>query len=129
MPVVLTIDGFPLNGDMRLLERSQQLKNSMSIKRTLGGGAVVYSGTLLAGIPVTLQAGDDYGWLTATQRDFLIALSEIPGAFHTLSFNGRTYQVIFDFTSGPAVDLEPVEKYTNEGAQDAFIGFLRFVTV
>lgn len=98
-------------------------------QRTLGGKMVTFERNLIEGRPITLQAVSDQGWLTKKQVDDLRVLSFAPGGVYTLTYDTETHQVLFDHSSGPAVDFEMIVARPNAADGDYMLGTIHLLTV
>lgn len=125
----ITLDGVTLNPNMVWLERGQTLEVAQSMRYTLGGRPVFQVGTLLAGIPITLEATDDHGWITRAVWQQIVAKALIPGAQYVLQFDGVSYPVMFRAHDAPAVDMQPIVPRVTHEDSDYFIGQIKLVTV
>lgn len=56
---------------------------------------------------VTLTALEDMGWFPEATAQALLAMAALPGEWMLLWGDGA-WRVVFDFESGPAVELAPV---------------------
>lgn len=97
-------------------------------KRTLGGRLVIFTGELVAGRRITLQAATDQGWLTRDQVAAVLALAAVPGAVYLLEFGSETHNVVFDHEAG-AVDMQPLLARTVDQQGDFFTGEIKLLTV
>lgn len=125
----ITLDGITLNTSMVWVERYQSKKVVQNVRDTLGGVPVVFVGTKDAGFPITLRAGDDYGWLTRSVVNQIMARADEAGAVYVLSFNDVEYSVIFRHNDAPAVDMQPMIPRTGDSDDDYFIGDIKLLTV
>lgn len=131
--MAITLDGVTLNDSMVWRERYLSSGVVQSVRRTLGGVAVVFAGATEKGVPITLVAGEFNGMLLGvlvrSVVDQIMARAETPGAVYVLSFNGETYSVIFRHDDPPAVSMEPITPRTADAAGDYFRGEIRLLTV
>ena len=106
------LDGITLNPDLIWTEEFQSTGKAMSMKRTLGGAPVIFTGDLGAGLSITLSSGSPngstIGVLKKSVVDLLIARAEVLGAQYTLEMNGTDYSVVFDWRDGKAVEFTPL---------------------
>lgn len=98
-------------------------------QRTLGGKIVTFEQTLIEGRPITLQAVSDQGWLTKSQVDALQVLALTPGGVYTLTYDTEVLQVIFDHSSGPAIDFQMIVARPNVAEGDFMLGTIHLITV
>lgn len=126
---MIKLDALELNNSMVWLERYSPTDTLASERRTLGGRLIRYSFKQSKGEPITLEATQDYGWLTKAQAVQLIAMAADPLAIYTLTFNAQEISVAFRHSQSPAVALQPLIPRTQDGDEDYFIGQLKFITV
>ncbi len=84
----------------------------------------------MLGRPITLQGGEDRGWIPKTTAIQLQALVELPGKDITLVLgDGRQFQAKLDNSSGSAFELEPLFQIFPTLSDDVFIiKNLKFIT-
>lgn len=103
---------------------------SQAVRRTLGGGLVVFHRALRGGRPVTLDAGQTWGWLSKEQVDALALMAAAPGAIYTLQWYGETHQVAFRHDEPPAFSAQPLRPQNPEpGPSTRFTGQIKLMTV
>ena len=98
-------------GDIELMESMEWDNFGQSVgvgtvhRLALDGTLITFSGP--ATRQIVLQAGEDYGWVSADKALALMALaaSTISTA---LTWGGQVIPVRFDHSSGPAVALSPL---------------------
>jgi len=100
-----------------------------SVKRTLGGGFIAYTGGLVGGRPITLASEDDQGWLPRTQVDALQAMADIPGNVMQLLIGIQTFSVIFRHEEPPAFRAEPLIFRVDAPAGDYFLVNIKLARV
>jgi len=115
------------------------------VKNTIGGNVVVYSHAILTGIPITLVANQDTGWLTGAQVQALEALAYVPGGIYPLAINmdakstiGQpdyiagyvlNQNVMFRHNDAPAFEMTPIVPRLSERVGDYFTGTIKLITV
>lgn len=126
-----SIGGVALNplSDLIWQDRFSANDIEQTNRRTLGGELVSYVGTLIAGRPITLLATEKFGWQHKDVVVLLMALSSVPGAIYEFVFGAETYQVMFDHSQGPAVDMQPNMARATHDDQDYFTGQIKLLTV
>lgn len=90
-----------------------------SAEYSLAGSLVIDHGTKLAGRPITLVGGENFGW---TDRETVLALKEMEatsGIEMTLIYGSRTFDVMFDLAGGPAVTATPIVQHVDGETDDA----------
>ena len=94
---------------------------------SLGGALIVDSAAKLAGRPITLVSGSDFGWLPRSTIEALRVAASLPAQQFTLTHLGVAHTVIFD-GSGP-LTAEPVWTVSDPDADDPYVVSLRFLKV
>lgn len=78
------------------------------------------------GRPMTLAAGDDWGWISRETLEQVYLLTLEPGARFNLTYRGRPYVVAFDHVN-KALQARPVWDVSDPEAGDQYIPTLRFL--
>ncbi len=102
---------------------------AQTVKRTLDGSPVVFYSGLSKGREITLESGQDTGWLTKTQVEAVKLLADSPGGVYTLTLRGIAYEVMFRHHDAPAFDAQPVIPFQNPEADDFYIVRIKLLTV
>jgi hypothetical protein len=118
-----------LNPNMIWVERYGYSKVIQEVQVTLDGSPVVYTRTWQAGMPITLVATDEQGWLTKDMADAVQTSAQTPGAIYTLTIGAETFSVIFRHHEAPAVALRPLLLRAVPLPEDYFVGELKLMTV
>lgn len=126
---MLLFDGVELNPNMLWVNRHESQAVRQSSRRLQSGNLVIYSGPLIAGQSIELQAISDQGWLTKEQVDAITLRANTPGAIYSLLLDGVTYQVIFDHGNPPAWTAEPFIYRLTEQTTDYYTCTLKLLTV
>lgn len=124
----IILGGVTLNKSMVWLERQASNKVAQSVRYTIGGRAVVFSNGIVNGHQITLQATEEYGWLTKTQVDAIMALAAVPGAVYTLTFGSEVYSVMFRHEEPPAVSMEAFVPRIGHDSGDYFFGTIKLLS-
>lgn len=127
--MAITLGGVALSDHMIWSDRDVSSSIEQSLIRTLGGRAIVYSQQLEKGMPITLEANQDTGWLTYAQVKATRALADVAGAVYTLDFYGTQYDVIFAHHTGEAFNFVPLIYRVVHDDTDYFIGAIRLTTI
>jgi hypothetical protein len=104
-------------------------KVAQTTKRTLGGVPIVFAVPLYRGSAITLVATEEYGWLSGTVVQQLVAMADSPGAVYSLEVETYTYSVVFRHDDPPAVEMSPLIPRTNQASGDFFIGQIKLLYV
>lgn len=125
-----------LNNNIEFVERYQSRDVQQAVRKTVGGGSVVFYGPNLSGQPITLRAVQDRGWVTYQTYLDILALSQQPGYGHPdhgsylrLVYGAETLNVMFRHEEAPAVDMSPLVDTVNLAAGSYMSGSLKFVTI
>ncbi|WP_367154643.1 hypothetical protein [Methylomonas sp. HYX-M1] len=95
---------------------------------TLSGALIIESGKMLAGRPITLSGGDDYGWASrATVKALYAALDADDSLTLTLN-DARSFEVRFDH-NGPPIQARQIIDYNNPDDGDVYALTLKLFTV
>lgn len=95
---------------------------------TIAGAVVHDHGLKLTGRSITLQGGQEYGWVYRPALETLDEWAALPGQEFTLNYRGDDYTVRFDVEQ-QAVLAEPIIPYSDTDAADCFAVTLRFIGV
>lgn len=119
--------------DLRWSDEFSWLEVGASVKTSIGGARIVQIGEFQAGRPITLEGGEEFGWLPYSAVEQLRAMAREPDTFRNLVLaDGRTYTVRFRLEE-LAVEAEPVSHRVsaNPAERDAFryIPIIRLETV
>lgn len=129
---MITLGGVVLsdNGsDMIWNERYAHQQADQAMERTLSGRAVIYTGPISGGIPITLEATENVGWVTRDVAQQVMALAATPNAQYILEFDGVDYTVMFRHLDAPAVDLKPQWPRVADESSDYLVGQIKLITV
>lgn len=129
----ITLGGVQLDPDMHWIERKQSQRVAQSAQVTLGGGLNVLAAAIESGIPITLESGDDYGFLKTPAVGAVRAMADDPGAVYELVITGdgptETYSVIFRHHEPPAFDAAPLIPRVMPEIDDYFRATIKLITV
>lgn len=125
----ITLDAVTITTGMVWSDKNKYAPVAQSVRRTLGGTAVIEFGTLNKGTPVTLSSLEDQGWITKLQLDALQALADAAGGVYTLTIGAESYQVMFRHEEPPAMDFTPLIPRTIPLDDDWFVGTIKLLTV
>ncbi len=129
MAVVITLGGVNLPKALHWPDRYAFSPAKHSVKRTLGGGRVVFHSGLVFGRPITLVGSEENGWLTKAQADALQSMSDAPGVVYNLAIGAESFSVMFRHEEPPALSLRPLIPRLVPVEGDLFVGEIRLVTV
>jgi hypothetical protein len=133
----------PIN--MIWADRHSAPRVAQQMKQTIGGNAVVYATQIFKGIPITLVASQDSGWLSGAQVAAIEALAMVPGGIYNLYINmdskgtigqpdyiaGYTINqnVMFRHQDTPAFEMTPIIPRLSERVGDWFTGTIKLIMV
>jgi hypothetical protein len=127
--MAITLGGVALSDHMVWSDRDASSSIEQSLIRTLGGRAIIYTQQLEKGMPITLEATQDTGWLTYAQVKATRALADVAGATYQLDFYGELHDVLFAHHSGDAFSFAPLSYRVEHDDTDYFIGAIRLITI
>jgi hypothetical protein len=102
----ISLDGISLNNSLQWEDRYAYNGVSQSVRRTVGGGLIVFSQELFRGRPITLVASQETGWFTFGMVEDLLERAAQPDSVYTFLFWGESYSVQFDNSSPPAASFQ-----------------------
>lgn len=118
-----------LNPNMVWVERFSYSQVIQEVQTTLDGSPVVYTRNRQNGMPITLLAMDDQGWLTKDMADAVQLVAQTAGAILTLTLGAETFTVIFRHHEAPAVSLRPLLIRAVPLPEDYFVGEIKLMTI
>jgi uncharacterized membrane protein len=95
---------------------------------SVDGAQLIDSGLKLAGRPITLEGGAEFGWATRATALTLHQWVQQVQPTLTLSINGTTYSVAFAHHAQP-LQVTPVVPYSDPQDVDFVSMTLRFITL
>lgn len=125
----ITLGGIALNNSLQWTNRFDFVPVVDNVRRTLGGGQVIYSQLLTAGQPIILEATQGTGWLTKSMVDSIITLANSPNVNRALVFHSETYTVRFAYDDGTPVSFRSLLSKQVLTADDWMIGTINLYTV
>ena len=96
------------------------------VSYTITGAVIVEAAAKQAGRPISLEGGDDYGWVQRSVIATLDAWKALPAEPLTLVLRGTTYNVAFDHERG-ALETRPVMEVHDPDPTDYYVLRLRFL--
>jgi hypothetical protein len=127
--MTISLGGVVLDDSIIWQERYASQSVEQAVRRTLGGSAVVFTGALGAGVPITLLATTNFGWITKAQADAVMAMAATPGNVLALIYGAQSFSVVFRHNEPPAVDVQPLLARQTHLDTDHFIGAIKLLTV
>lgn len=127
--MAITLGAITLNPNMVWAERFGYAPVAQEVLTTLGGTPIVYSHALKAGVPITLLALEDQGWLTKAMVDAVQSSANTPGAQYALIIGAESFQVVFRHHEPPAVEMIPLLTRAVPLAGDYFVGQIKLMTI
>lgn len=105
--------------------------NTMKEARSVTGALILQIGKKIGGQKITLKSGVDNAWVTRVALGGLKELQKsLPTPSFTLAFaDGRSYNVVFDDTAGPAISSEAKQPGKVPASTDYFSVTLLFMVV
>lgn len=127
--MAIILGGITLNPNMIWAERFGYSPVTQEVLTTLGGTPIVYSRAMKAGMPITLLALQDQGWLTLSTVEAVQISANTPGAEYNLVIGAESFQVVFRHHDQPAVEMIPLLTRAVPLAGDYFIGQIKLMTI
>lgn len=127
--MAIVLDGLTLNGSLQWQERDGWQPVGQATRRTLGGNLVVYHQAIEAGMPITLEATEETGWIKRSVLTQLVQKASVPGAVYAFEYHGATYDVVFRHNEPPALEFRPLIPRATPLPDDYYIGTLKLLTV
>jgi hypothetical protein len=124
-----TLGGVTIPSSIVWSDRISAPPVSQTVKRTLGGKAVVTYAPQIKAQPITLSSLEDQGCVTLDIAEQLYALSEVPGGIYTLTIGSETFQVMFRHDDPPAFSAAPIIARSVPLAGDLFQVTVKLITV
>ena len=126
---MITLGSVTLNPNMVWAERFGYSPVIQEVQTTLDGNPVIYTRTRSAGMPITLVALDDQGWLTKEMADAVNLLAQDPSTLLPLTIGADVFNVVFRHHESPAVALRPLITRAVPLPGDYFVGEIKLMTV
>ena len=104
--VTLKLDTIDLDPNMRWPDRHQFSPVGATNKRTLAGNLVSFRQAVSKGRPITLVAGENFGWLTVGQVEAVQALADQETGTFPLQIGSEFFTVQFRHTDPPAFEAD-----------------------
>jgi len=102
---------------------------AQSSLRTLGGDVKVYSQQLQKGVPITLVATEDTGWLTKDQVRDTAALADAAGNTYSLTLGVQSFTVVFRHHEPPAFEASALIPRVDAPDTDYYTATIKLMTV
>jgi len=112
----------------RWVDRFSWAPVKQTSKRTLGGAYTIWTQTLKAGRPITLEFRQDESWLTHSEMSSLTDMANRAGETYSLVWDTETWLVIFRHEDAPVCALQEVEQYI-EPSENHFYGQIKLVQI
>jgi hypothetical protein len=78
------------------------------VEKSTGGAPIIWEGEI-GGRPADLVGGDNWGWITLSQRKDMKALASVPRSTYELIHGTESYTVRFRNEEGEPIEAEPVK--------------------
>lgn len=130
MTITLTKDGTPLTLPSDLLWSNEYEWQPVEQRGRYSvlGSLVLEAAARVAGRPITLEGGENYGWITRSTLTTLQTWVQLPSKTFTLNLLGVNHTVVFDHSAG-ALNALPVYQVSDPDPADFYIAVLRFLKV
>lgn len=103
-------------------ERLGNTDIASAVEYSLSGRAIIWEGAQRSR-PITLQGGDDFGWISRATMDDLMAMAGVPGATYSLTLHdGSVRQVRFRHEDPPVITGTPIIHSTDRQDEWLYAG-------
>ena len=96
------------------------------LKRTVGGGIILYNQALYKGRPITLEFEKNYAWLTYSDVQQIINWANVPAQSYIFQWDTEDYIVQFNHTDRPYEFLKIWNYETPDN--DIYYGKINLIT-
>jgi hypothetical protein len=125
--MVITLDGIDLPSDLIWSDEYGYTPVQQSKSLAVDGTLIVEAAAALKGRTITLQGGQDYGWIDRATLELVRAKQYDPGLVMTLILNGISYSVLFEQPDG--LQASPIVDYAVPDDADYYSITLKFFEV
>lgn len=126
---MISLGAVILSPSMQWVDRHNFSPVAQSVRRTLGGGLLVYTQELFKGRPITLEAQSDTGWITKSMLDELEEMAATPGGVFSVNIHGFVADVVFRHNEPPALEFAPLQPRATPLSTDYYTGNLKLLTI
>lgn len=127
--MAIELGGVTLSDHMVWTDEFEYTAVAQSALRTLGGNVKVYTQQLTKGLPITLSATTDQGWLTKAQIQAVQALADAAGSTYTLTIGSDTFSVVFRHQDAPAFAAEALDQVGAQAPPGYYTATIKLMTV
>ncbi|MCK9172758.1 MAG: hypothetical protein RBR03_09115 [Desulfuromonas thiophila] len=114
----IVLDSLTLPDDLLWIDEYKWSGVAQQVDILADGAVVVQADAQQTGRLITLQGGDDFGWLDRTTLEALRLLAAAPGAQYSLTLHdGTPRNVVF---TGDRLTAAPVVDYSAPAASDVY---------
>lgn len=99
--------------DLEWVDKYEWTSVRENVRVTVTGSLVIQTAKQISGRYITLQGGDDYGWLTSDQLSTLWQMVEDNETMTLTMPNGLQYQVRFRYGEGP-ISADPLWPFNDK---------------
>ena len=103
-----SLAGIVLPAQMMWVDQFASQSVSQETRRTVGGGLVVWHQARPLGRVITLDAQADACWMTESEVQAFLDLSQQPGASFPFVWDSYTSTVVFSHDNPPAFEASPL---------------------
>lgn len=112
----------------RWIDEFGWLPVKQGVTRTLTGAAIVQTGVMTGGRPITLSANDsEKALINGADAEKLAAWASVPGKEFSLALRGTTRTVIFRHQDAPALEIAPVVDYADPEQGDLYFARIKLM--
>lgn len=95
---------------------------------TITGALIVEAAAKQAGRSITLEGGEDFGWIAREDLATLTTWAALAGQVFTLNLHGVDRDVVFDHEGGP-IQAAPIQDFSDPADDDRYSIVLRLIEV
>jgi hypothetical protein len=118
-----------LSDDLTWNDENKWAPVEQTAQRSVTGALIVSTTARQAGRPITLQSGDDAGWISYSAISQLRNWAASPGLVMVLTLRGAPRNVIFRHHDGNALEADPVVQYRDVQSSDWYRMTLRLMEI
>ena len=102
---------------------------AQNVGMAVDGTLLVERGRYLAGRPITLRGGDDFGWIRKATLDAVHALAATGEPLRLVLEDGREFDVLFAHGSDPITARPLIPGRGNPGPDDWYVPAFKLITM
>jgi hypothetical protein len=126
--MAISLDAISLSPSLLWIDEFDWTPIEQVESRSITGNLILQTGVRAGGRPITLKAGDTYGWLA---RSTVLALqAKLAGTPpFVLTIGSHTFSVAWRHAGGKPIEARPVVDYADPLDADPYIVTLNFLVI